>query len=334
MAVDPQSLFDQPVARPSAAELCRLFTTLEVKVVWLSECLVSPGWRLELPRHAELGIHYNLGGDGWLKVADAPRIELRPHTLVVIPPGRRVALGVDAPSPDEPPRVQDDHRSSVERTPAAPIQVRRRVAGAEPKLVVICGYFEAVFGATIDLFSGLTSPIVEQFDATDQIDNALRHALDELVSQEIGDGAMATALLKQVMVRLLRRSLSSNGAWVERFAILGDRQITRAFVSMVEQPGAHHTVDSLAKTAGLSRSAFMDRFRRVFLKTPMAALRDLRMRQAARALVAGQASLDQIAYDAGYQDRTGFLRAFRKVYGCDPADFRAVVHKDDLFVGL
>jgi AraC family transcriptional activator of mtrCDE len=187
---------------------------------------------------------------------------------------------------------------------------------------------------TFDLVSGLTSPIVEQFDTSDQIDNALRHALNELVSQEIGDGAMATALLKQVMVRLLRRSLSSNGAWVERFSILSDPQITRAFVGMVEYPGARHTVQSLAKSAGLSRSAFMERFRRVFGKTPMAALRDLRMRQAARAVVAGRASLDQIAYDAGYQDRTGFLRAFRKVYGCDPAEFRAVVDEDDLFAGL
>jgi AraC family transcriptional activator of mtrCDE len=78
----------------------------------------------------------------------------------------------------------------------------------------------------------------------------------------------------------------------------------------------------------------MERFRQVFCKTPMAALRDLRMRQAARALVAGQASLDQIAHDAGYQDRTSFLRAFRKVYGCDPAEFRAVVHEDDVFVGV
>jgi AraC family transcriptional activator of mtrCDE len=335
MAVDPQSALDQPFVRPSAAELNRLLTTLEVKLVWLSECLVSPGWRMELPGHAALGIHYSLMGEGWLKFEGEPAIVIRPHTLVVLPPGRSFALGVDTPSsPGVPPHVQDFRRSDAERAAAAPVQVRRRVAGAKPELIVICGYFEAVFGATIDLFSGLTSPIVEQFDTRDQIDDALRHALNELVSQEIGDGAMATALLKQVMVRLLRRSLSSNSTWVERFSILSDPQITRAFVGMVEHPGAPHTVRSLAKTAGLSRSAFMHRFRQVFFKTPMAALRDLRMRQAARALVAGQASLDQIAYDAGYQDRTGFLRAFRKVYGCDPAEFRAVVHKDDLFVGL
>jgi AraC family transcriptional activator of mtrCDE len=274
-------------------------------------------------------------GEGWLKVGNAPPIELRPHTLVVIPPNQRVTLGVAALSPSGgAPNVEDYSQSSVQRAAATPVDVCRRVAGSEPRLIVICGYFQAVFGATIDLFSGLSSPIVEQFDASDQIDSTLRSALDELVSQEIGDGAMATALLKQVMVRLLRRSLSSNAAWVERFSILGDPQITRAFVDMVEHPGAPHTVQSLAKTAGLSRTAFMDRFRGVFCKTPMAALRDLRMRQAARAIVAGQASLDQIAHDAGYKDRTGLLRAFRKVYGCEPAEFRAVAHEEDLFVGL
>lgn len=335
MTVGSQNAIGQPLVRPSAVELNRLLTTLEVKVVFLSECLVSPGWRLELPGHAAPGIHYNLMGRGWLKFEGAPPIAICPHTLVVLPPHRSFALGVDVPSPaGRALHVQDYRRSGEEGPAAGPIQVRRRVAGADPELIVICGYFEAVFGASIDLFSGLTSPIVEQFDTSDQIDNALRRALDELVSQEIGDGAMATALVKQVMVRLLRRSLSSNAAWVEHFSILSDPQITRAFVAMVEHPGAPHTVQSLAKTAGLSRSAFMDRFRQVFMKTPKAALRDLRMRRAARALVAGQASLDQIAHDAGYQDRTGFLRAFRKVYGCDPAEFRAAVHKGDVFIGL
>jgi AraC family transcriptional activator of mtrCDE len=334
MAVDMLSALDQPLVRPSAAALNRLLTTLEVKVVFLSECLISPGWRLELPAHAAPGIHYSLMGEGWLAFEGERPIAVRPHTLVVLPPGRRFALEVDGPSPGGPRHVQDYRRPGEEKAAAGPVQVRRRVAGANPALIVICGYFEAVFGASIDLFSGLTTPIVEQFDTRDQIDDALRHALNELISQEIGDGAMATALVKQVMVRLLRRSLSSNAAWVERFSILSDRQITRAFVAMVEHPGAAHTVQSLAKIAGLSRSAFMERFRQVFCKAPMAALRDLRMRQAARALVAGQASLDQIAHDAGYQDRTGFLRAFRKVYGCDPAEFRAVVHEDDVFVGV
>jgi AraC family transcriptional activator of mtrCDE len=322
---------DQPLLRPSAAELKRLLATLEVKVVRLTECVVSQGWRLEVAGPDAPGIHYNLLGDGWLVVEDRAPIGLRPHTLIIVPRNLSFALEVNGPGALGPNVRIEDRRRVVS---FADNFGRREAGDPPPDLIVICGYFQAIYGASIDLFTGLTVPIVEQFDSADRLDGALRHALDELVSQEIGDGAMAAALLKQVMVMLLRRSLASDETWVERFSILSDPQIARAFADMVERPGAAHTVQLLARSAGLSRSVFMARFRRIFSKTPMAALRDLRMRRAARELVAARASLDQIACDAGYQDRTGFLRAFRKVYGCDPATFRATVEKGDLVLGV
>src|SRR5690606_24879621 len=120
------------------------------------------------------------------------------------------------------------------------------------------------------------APIVEQFDESDQVDQRLRLALAELVAQEVGSAAMSSALLKQVIVALLRRSLRSMDLWVERFALLGDPQIARAFAGMVANPGAPHSVESLARTAFLSRSAFMARFTKTVGRSPMTVLRDLR----------------------------------------------------------
>ena len=51
----------------------------------------------------------------------------------------------------------------------------------------------------------------------------------------------------------------------------------------------------------------------------MTVLRDLRMRQASRLLEGNVLSLDQIAHEVGYGSYSGFLRAFRKVYGRIPA---------------
>jgi AraC family transcriptional activator of mtrCDE len=331
MANVPTSVTGRPLASPSTAELNRLLATLEVKVVRLTECVVSKGWRLEVTGPDAPGIHYNLMGEGWLVFENQVPIALRPHTLIIVPANLNFALEVNGPGALGP-NVRVEKRRGV--ISAADNYGRREAGDPPPDLVLICGYFQAIYGASIDLFMGLTAPIVEQFDSADRLDGALRQALDELLSQEIGDGAMAAALLKQVMVRLLRRCLASEETWAGRFCILSDPQVARAFADMVEQPGAHHTVQSLARSAGLSRTVFMERFRGIFSKTPMGALRDLRMRRAARELVADQASLDQIAYDAGYQDRTGFLRAFRKVYGCSPTEFRATVDKGDLFIGV
>jgi AraC family transcriptional activator of mtrCDE len=322
---------EQPLARPSAAELNRLLATLEVRVVRLTECLVSRGWRLDVTGPDAPGIHYNLMGRGWLVFEGQAPIALRPHTLIIVPPNLSFGLEVDTPGALGPDVKVSDQRRVV----SLEDNYGRREAGdPPPDLILICGYFQAFYGASIDLFMDLTVPIVEQFDATDRLDSALRLALDELLSQEVGDGAMAAALLKQVMVMLLRRSLASDATWVERFSILSDPQVARAFAEMVEHPNGPHTVQSLARVAGLSRSVFMKRFGKLFGKPPMAALRDLRLRRAARALLGKAMSLDEIVHETGYRERTGFLRAFRKIYGCEPAEYCAAVEGGDLHIGV
>jgi len=133
---------------------------------------------------------------------------------------------------------------------------------------------------------------------------------------------MSAALLKQVIVALLRRSLRSMDLWLERFSLLSDPQIARAFAEMVAHPGAPHSVDSLARTAYLSRSAFVARFTRVVGRSPMSILRDLRMRQAAEQLRSTGMTVDEIARNAGYASRSSFVRAFRDAHGSDPTSYR------------
>jgi AraC family transcriptional regulator, activator of mtrCDE len=129
---------------------------------------------------------------------------------------------------------------------------------------------------------------------------------------------MTAALLKQVLVTLLRRSLVSANLWVERFSILSDPPVARAFSAMVGSPGARHCVETLSQTAGLSRSLFMTRFAAIFGRSPMAILRELRMRQASILLASDRFSVDQVAYKVGYRSRSSFFRAFREVSRSDP----------------
>jgi AraC family transcriptional activator of mtrCDE len=46
------------------------------------------------------------------------------------------------------------------------------------------------------------------------------------------------------------------------------------------------------------------------------------MRQAVLDLTTTTATVDVVAHNAGYDSRSGFVRAFRKVYGRDPTDVR------------
>jgi hypothetical protein len=60
-------------------------------------------------------------------------------------------------------------------------------------------------------------PIVEKFDAVDQLDQKLKSALAELIAQEVSSGAMAMALVNQVLVSILQRSLNSTNLRVRCF---------------------------------------------------------------------------------------------------------------------
>jgi AraC family transcriptional regulator, activator of mtrCDE len=306
-------------SRLSPSDLNELITLLDIQVLGLSECLVSQGFMLELDGHDAPGIHYILSGVGRLHVEGAETVPLRPHTLLIVPPRHPLKLEVPAQQAGIAPIVVPgrEHKQVVDSIS------RFRAGHAEPMTVMICGYFKASFGASINLFDALSTPIVEQFDTSDRLDFYLRTAFDELVAQEIGAGAMSGALLKQVIVALVRRSLKSNALWMERFALLGDPQIARAFADMVSRPGAPHTVASLAEAAILSRSAFMARFSAALGQSPMQALRDIRMRQAAAQLRVGDLSLDQVARHAGYVSRGAFVRAFRDVFNTGPVEYRA-----------
>lgn len=312
-----KNVVKRPISRISAADLDNLMNGLEVNLVGLAECLISPGWALSFSAAETPTIHYNLSGSAKLVIGDSPPIILAPHTLVIVPPLQAFQIesgdGCRETSPD---RVVEAKGLCDQESRAL---VRHVAGGEERQVIMICGCFRAAYGAFTDLFATLTSPMIERFDASDQLDDKLKSALSELVAQEVGMGAMTAALLKQVLITLLRRSLSSVNLWVERFSMLSDPQVARAFSDMVARPGAPHSIQSLANTAGLSRSAFMVRFAEIVGDSPMVVLRQLRMRRSLVLLTAGILSVDQIARNVGYANRSSFLRAFRKIYGVGPS---------------
>jgi AraC-like DNA-binding protein len=303
-----------PISKPqvTAADLDTLMAGLEVEFVKLVECLVSPGWRLSMPAGAVPALHYTLSGMGRMVVADTPPIALMPHTLVITPPGKAFKLEART----ENGRYGQFGTVESRSFQFAPGQLNRLVAGERaPEIVLICGYFKASYAASVELFGTLATPLVEEFAAADQVDATLKAAMAELIAQEVGAGAMSTTLLKQVLITILRRSLTSAERWAERFAALCDSRIARAFSDMLARPGAPHTVQTLAHTAGLSRSAFMARFTRAIGDSPMTVLRQLRMRRARILLATNSLSIDQVASAVGYSSRSSFHRAFRKAFG-------------------
>jgi AraC family transcriptional activator of mtrCDE len=278
-----------PIAPMSRADLDRLLLALEVESMDLRECSAMRGHRFRIDPADRLLLFYNRAGTGrWLR-ADAPPIEFVPHTLVISRPGREI---------------------EIEASPAASV-------------TFVLARLRVSLGGVIDPFASLAGPIFAQFTPADQLDAQLTGALSEFLERQVGAEAMIGSLLKRILVTVTRHALATGDSWVECLSLLGDRRIGNVLNNMMATPGAPHSLRTLADASHMSRSAFVARFTSVVGHSPMAALRQLRMRRAAVLLTAGGRSIENVARHVGYASRSSFVRAFVDSFGTHPGDYRS-----------
>jgi len=99
-------------------------------------------------------------------------------------------------------------------------------------------------------------------------------------------------------------------------------RLNAAIAAMQQSPGVAHTVSSLARQVGMSRSHFAEAFRQQFARSPVEFLRALRMDVAAKLLRDNVVPIKLIGSRVGYNSRVTFSHAFRRCFGMSPAEFR------------
>src|ERR671933_681177 len=108
---------------------------------------------------------------------------------------------------------------------------------------------------TVGLFDRLDQPVAVRLKRTDPLRQAFEAMLAELACPTVGTRALADALLKQCLVLLVRRIATEHGAPAWLLGVL-DPRLAVVVTAVLENPGANHTLKSLAEQAGMSRSGF------------------------------------------------------------------------------
>ncbi|MEV6154625.1 helix-turn-helix domain-containing protein [Nonomuraea sp. NPDC052129] len=103
----------------------------------------------------------------------------------------------------------------------------------------------------------------------------------------------------------------------------GDARVHRALALIAAEPGAPHSVASLARAVALSPSRFAHLFTTETGHPPMRAVRRARIRHAARLLEVTDMDVGQVAAASGFVSPFHFSRAFSHEYGMPPRDFRS-----------
>jgi len=103
---------------------------------------------------------------------------------------------------------------------------------------------------------------------------------------------------------------------------LRDPRIGSALAFLNRHPESDWSLATLSRQAGMSRTSFATRFAELVGEPPMRYLMRCRVNKAARLLRDGRASVQQVAERVGYDSELGFSRAFKRLVGSSPAEYR------------
>ncbi|MEH3053917.1 MAG: AraC family transcriptional regulator [Patulibacter minatonensis] len=140
-----------------------------------------------------------------------------------------------------------------------------------------------------------------------------------------GAPLVASRLLEVILLQLLRWVFDHpQEAGISRGLVQGmaDPGIAGALTAVHEEPGAAWSLDELARTATMSRSAFAARFRELVGETPAAYVAGYRVALAKQGLLRGQ-QVASLAAELGYANGSGLSRAFTAHTGQSPSAWLA-----------
>ena len=145
----------------------------------------------------------------------------------------------------------------------------------------------------------------------------------ETEAPALGSTAVISRLFELLLVHAIRHySQQPGGPSQGWLAAMADRHLAHALQAMHDAPAQGWTVESLARTAGMSRSSFAARFRQVVGQSPLDYLTQWRMYCASRLLQQGKLALAEVARQVGYESPAAFNRVFRRETATTPGAFR------------
>jgi len=190
----------------------------------------------------------------------------------------------------------------------------------------VCGYLacnRSLFRPLLEALPRMVRIRVGDGPASTLLRELFHAGVRESSAARPGAGSMLAKLAELLFVEAMRRYMESlppgGTGWL---AGVRDSQIGRALALLHGDPGKDWSVDELARSVALSRSALAERFSELVGESPMQYLTRWRLALAAQALRSGADGLARVAERSGYVSEAAFSRAFKREFGMPPATWR------------
>jgi AraC-like DNA-binding protein len=282
-------------------------------------CELTAPWGMDIGETPVAEFHVVTRGTCWIKLlGEAEPVCLNAGDLVVFPHGH-AHLFLDAPDSKAIPPAELIGDRTIENY--GPV----RYGGGGSPANVLCGYFEFDRKERSPLLDALPAFIhLKGTDATEL--NWLQTTIN-FISHEVrharpGTAAVVNRLVEVLFTQIMRAYIEQSVTPPGILGAIADPKLGLAMNAMHQHPENSWSVDKLAQEAGMSRTAFSQRFHALAGQTPMHYLTMWRMQRARKMLETSNLSMQAIAESAGYQSEAAFGKAFKKCLGVSPGACR------------
>jgi len=266
-----------------------------------------------------MSYHVVTAGSCWGGLIDAPPVQLQAGDIIVFPHGDPHVLSSK-------PGMRGAPEIGLYKPPGQrgrlPFTLTMGATRHEPAQIV-CGFLGCDNRPFNPLLSALPRVIHQRARAEGPLAQFVQLAVSESRHPRVGGEVVLGRLSELLFVDVVRHYLETlpddRTDWL---AGLRDPHVGRALAALHGDPARQWTLDALAREAGLSRSALAERFTLYAGHPPMQYLASWRMQIAAHLLLSGGESVASLASKVGYESEAAFSRAFKKIVGVPPGEWR------------
>src|ERR1700722_8240008 len=196
--------------------------------------------------------------------------------------------------------------------------------GGGAPTTIVCGSFSFDRASLRPITQLLPSFILIKADqkSTLALHTAMQALASEMAEQAPGSEVVASRLAEVLFIQVLRTHIASgperNKGWLRA---VFDPQMGTALSAIHDRVNTPWTVETLAETAGMSRSAFAARFKELLGQAPLEYVTEWRVEKAMKLLQRRDKKLIDVARLVGYESDAAFSKAFKRVVWANTGEY-------------
>ena len=325
MPKKPQNATRRPDLSDAVDVMGEILEAVHLRTAIFGRLELGSPWRIRIPEREYLSFYVVVRGSAWLDLLEVgPRsahgpaeIPLSAGDAVILPHGSAHELR-DGDRSDGLPQSFDHD--------ACPRQPHTgRLGGDGPVTSIIIGHFMLGSAPRNALLASLPAAIhlpAGAVSASPQLAGLVPLILSESASPGAGSSIVLARLADLLFVHALRLWVSTAGQSACGLRAVADPAIGAALRLMHARPAEPWTVERLASSVAMSRSAFAARFSELVGEPPLQYLARWRMTLAAQRLRDDDAVIADVSEAVGYANPVAFSKAFARMQGVGPGTFR------------